>query len=1017
MLLEVLWNLENRSSFCLVSFVFRLWQANIICPPPIAFAEVGRPSFQSALSTVEDPDPTETPSHELVGSFYDVEAFPSARLLLNNKGPDPIEIVPTIFSSNGNQFNPAPVVVEGNFFRFIPLKEWATLGGDGFERGNIKLVHHGADLVIGAQIYLENNARSLSHEEKLAEIGKFDSRRQEAVWFQPSNSATTRVVLTNTSDVGILISAVLSKTGSHRGETNVFALGPHQTRLLNVAKDFSDGWRFANAQTVGLSLENTGPKSSLIARIFIDDLKSGYSNLAQFSNPNNGKSNEYQGAGFHFGNVGRVRIKPVIVVKNVGTEISNVAITIPYVTSDNVNRQVALPVVHLSPGEITQIDTRRLIAASQIDDIKIGAIAITYDGEPGSVIAAAHSATANNDLVLRVPLWDPLQQKSPTGGYPWRIEGTSTTKTYIYNTTDLAEDYIASLRWEGGEYVIGRKTLAANSIDVIDVRRLRDEQVPDFRGNTIPLHISSGQLQWTQRRTDNLPDNDLRANLALIGRTEQIDTVNRISSNYACQNYCESTTTAFATADPFGTEYSSFEFSVGEEIQFYSFEKTVSIYGGPPVISPRSSNNWTSTDTNIATVTSGGLATFHNTGDVDIKTDFWVWSSIMQPECPPGPEIADGSKVPDDAASLPTPRDAVNDQKQASDHLSDHLLPECGTCSSFSRHVFPSADVTSKPPKVRNVTATPTDKVKRVTKVVGNQDLMHFATPKGVGGEVVTLTATLSTSAQEVLNEIDWEGATESPSNPLEATVPRDAAAKKPVKIKYRGTAIKEMRVWVVWVTITSTDLPIQHSSALSGNPPGPASAVRGGYNFTHTIQPIELISDSDRPDFSGSNEVAVPAGTHPFNGQSLIGGADRKWDVSRQIRFKIVNPSQISHLDTSTANQNSFPADSPNYPANDVLGNDDTHTSDPENNDPYSNSGRLTGVDSPIGAICHRAGIDGDSFEYRYQFREFTRLEIEKVWMRVSDFYLWRIHLKWTKVNGGWTSVPTTKALDNAGF
>ena len=68
--------------------------------------------------------------------------------------------------------------------------------------------------------------------------------------------------------------------------------------------------------------------------------------------------------------------------------------------------------------------------------------------------------------------------------------------------------------------MIGLKSLAAHETVHIDVKKLRDEQIPDERGRTIPLYISSGQLQWTLRRKDTLPDNDERANLALIGRSE-----------------------------------------------------------------------------------------------------------------------------------------------------------------------------------------------------------------------------------------------------------------------------------------------------------------------------------------------------------------------------------------------------------------------------------------------------------------------------------------------------------------
>ena len=140
-------------------------------------------------------------------------------------------------------------------------------------------------------------------------------------------------------------------------------------------------------------------------------------------------------------------------------------------------------------------------------------------------------------------MWDVLAQRSPTGGYPWHIEETSTTKAYIKNATDREQDYVAFVLYENvGRYMMGIKPLAPHQTIEIDVKALRDNQVADEAGATIPLYVSSGQLQWTLRRRDEPARNDDQLDrLALIGRSEQIDETNGISSNYACQNCCGGT--------------------------------------------------------------------------------------------------------------------------------------------------------------------------------------------------------------------------------------------------------------------------------------------------------------------------------------------------------------------------------------------------------------------------------------------------------------------------------------------
>jgi hypothetical protein len=206
-----------------------------------------------------------------------------------------------------------------------------------------------------------------------------------------------------------------------------------------------------------------------------------------------------------------------------------------------------------------------------------------------------------------------------------------------------------------------------------------------------------------------------------------------------------------------------------------------------------------------------------------------------------------------------------------------------------------------------------------------------------------------------------------------------------------------------VWSTIIFVNIPINEApNALTGEPKGPGFGIVGGYNFTYTISPGEIITDTDIPNFKGTNSTPPPGERHPFNGGFLSGGANKKWDGSRQIRLKTLNPNNINVNDTAFSDYGQ-PPDVLNYPTIDAEGNDDTTTGNiqvpEETNDPYSNNGTLTGTDSPIFALAHRGGVNGNTYELRFQFREFTRLEIEGTWYRISNFYPWRIHFKFLKL------------------
>ena len=123
-----------------------------------------------------------------------------ATLMLNNKGPQPLDVQPTLFSLSGARMSVPTVTVLGNSFREIDLRDW--VGSDeAFREGSLQVAYSGADLLLGAQVYLVDAARSLMFEEKFAEPSvQFASSRLESVWWLPSHHCRVRLVVSNTTD-------------------------------------------------------------------------------------------------------------------------------------------------------------------------------------------------------------------------------------------------------------------------------------------------------------------------------------------------------------------------------------------------------------------------------------------------------------------------------------------------------------------------------------------------------------------------------------------------------------------------------------------------------------------------------------------------------------------------------------------------------------------------------------------------------------------------------------------------
>lgn len=229
---------------------------------------------EQAEPVAQDEGVPNTP-HWLVGSYYSTQKGLKATLLLNNKGGQALEVRPTIYNLSGQAIEIPAVSIEASSFRFVNLQDWAAIGGESFSQGSIKLFHVGKDLVLGAQIYLTDEANSLSYEEKLAEVGLFDSRGYEGVWWMPSRQAEVQIVLSNTTDSSLPVTARLSKRPHHSGETQVVELAAHETRVLDLRQHFADGEHFANSEVLALSLEHTGVQSALLARAMIKDAGAG----------------------------------------------------------------------------------------------------------------------------------------------------------------------------------------------------------------------------------------------------------------------------------------------------------------------------------------------------------------------------------------------------------------------------------------------------------------------------------------------------------------------------------------------------------------------------------------------------------------------------------------------------------------------------------------------------------------------------------------------------------------------
>lgn len=294
----------------------------------------------------------------------------------------------------------------------------------------------------------------------------------------------------------------------------------------------------------------------------------------------------------------------------------------PYNTNNGTASLVPIPEIRLGPGELGTVDVARAIRRSHLDLGRVvsAGLEFTYSSTPGSVVISAQSVSSDGNQVFRLPLIDADAQPSSTGGYPWSIRGSSSTFVYLTNVTDRPQQYVLQLNFQGGVYAPGLKTVQPNQTAVIDLRALRDSQVRDEHGHTIPGDKSSGQVIWSVEGGENL---------VLIGRAEQADLVKGISSSYACVNCCPASCVATWVDPPSVTGFA------GDTQQFSPFQQNEDCFGN--VLQPFSISNatWSSTNSSVATVNTTGFVTAQNVGTTNIGASWsaWLWDQTPNKTC------------------------------------------------------------------------------------------------------------------------------------------------------------------------------------------------------------------------------------------------------------------------------------------------------------------------------------------------------------------------------------------------
>ena len=428
-------------------------------------------------------------------------------------------------------------------------------------------------------------------------------------------------MLSNTTDTMLSVTTNIQGEAPKREASTTVNLASHETRVLNIERDLLRNEQSAMSSFGAISIQHNGRSGALLARAMALDASLGYSLPVQFMDPMKAKSTNLHGAGLRIGKAGRESLSPMVVVHNAGGTESTLSGRVQYTNSDETNGEIFLPQVQLKPGETEIIDVAQHVKThGSARNVVAAGLEFQHTGELGSVITSAFSVSQSSNQVFRVPLWDIAAQRSATGGYPWYIEDTSSTVVYIKNVTDKPRQYRMYLTFSGGEYACPLTTIAPGQTTVVDIRELRDAQIRDANGQTIPRSVMRGQIQWSMTGGEDK---------VLIGRSEQVDLVSGISSNYACQNCCGN---SFYDGWLTPAESTGFE---GFQQQYIAMQRDANCYGQLYPAYQASIPSFGSIDTSICNTTWQGMTTGVGPGETFIQGGWMAdaWFMGLNEQC------------------------------------------------------------------------------------------------------------------------------------------------------------------------------------------------------------------------------------------------------------------------------------------------------------------------------------------------------------------------------------------------
>jgi hypothetical protein len=618
------------------------------------------------------PHPGSDPLHIASIPYYSIKGDWDSVLTLNNSAHGPLTASITLYALDGTPLPLPDVELQAHGLAGLRLSESirsSSVAIERFAEGSIELRFNSQDgMALAPQLTVADRNQGLSFDSEPA-MG-LKSSTLEGLWWSEDEKTSGQVALSNTTadnlnvQVGIEWHSIVIPSSP-------ISLVKHQTVVLDIAQLLRDlHIASKRIEKGGLTISHNGAPGALIAQgVVFNKEKRRASNL-NFSDPAGVKNNVLNGSGLMLGHPAAgsgfaegAFFVPRLTLKNASKVPQTAAVTVSY-TANGRARDKALPRISIASHEVRSVDFTPIVTGLGQMSVSGAGLKIEATGGAGTLVAALSSVDASGHTVVDVPLVSRSERSGEGGNHPFRLNETSQSVAYLTNITQRPTKVMVAIFHSGGMFTPELMAVGPGQTVAIDILKLRDSQVKDVQGRTLPPDLSEGQIFWKPHQLE-----------ALVGRVVTLDKLSRTSSSFGCPNCC--------VYEPGGWESAPEPFTgpPGSSLQMTLYEYD-SLCGcctmGPYVASTVRYVN--SSNTSVATVNSSGMVTFGNAGNANIVWGVEYYHSdfisaedcgLMAVEtevlCP----VQSKPTVTSLNVSMPSTKNIVNSQRPNADTVSD----------------------------------------------------------------------------------------------------------------------------------------------------------------------------------------------------------------------------------------------------------------------------------------------------------------------------------------------------------